>query len=81
MNLIRVALAGGALIYGVLFGIELIRGHVLWQAVLGIIAVAALALLPFTKNEHQLHDGEMIAVWICILLFGLYGILKSGGLV
>ncbi|MCA1916084.1 hypothetical protein [Methanospirillum hungatei] len=81
MNLIRIALAGGALVYAVLFGIELIRGHVLWQAVVGIIAVAALALLPLTKNEHQLHDGEMIAVWTCILLFGLYAILKSGGMV
>jgi hypothetical protein len=81
MNLIRVALAGGALVYAVLFGIELIRGHILWQALLGIAAVTVLALLPFTKNEHQLHDGEMIALWTCILLFGLYAILKSGGLI
>lgn len=81
MNLIRVALAGGALIYAVLFGIELAQGHVLWQALLGIAAVTVLALLPYTSEEHQLHEGETIALWTCILLFGLYAILKSGGLV
>lgn len=81
MNLIRVALAGGALVYAVLFGIELAQGHVLWQALLGIAAVTVLALLPYTSEEHQLHEGEKIALWTCILLFGLYAILKSGGLV
>ena len=81
MNLIRIALAGGALVYAVLFGIELVQGHVLWQAILGIAAVAILALLPYTCEEHQIHEGEMVALWTCILLFGLYAILKSGGLV
>ena len=81
MNRISIALAGGALVYAVLFGIELIQGHVLWQAVIGIAAVVVLAILPCTRNEHYLHSGEMAAVWICILLFGLYAILKSGGLI
>lgn len=81
MSRIRAVLAGGALVYAVLFGIELIRGHVLWQAFIGIAAVALLAALPFTKDEHQLHEGEMIGIWACILLFGLYAILKSGGMI
>lgn len=81
MSRISMALAGGALVYALLFGIELFRGHLLWQAIIGIVAVMILALLPCTKNEHQLHSGEMVAVWICILLFGLYAILKSGGLI
>ncbi|HOL42003.1 hypothetical protein [Methanospirillum sp.] len=78
---IRKILAGGALVYAVLFGIELIRGHILWQAIIGIAAVALLAALPFARDEHPLHEGEMIAIWACILLFGLYAILKSGGMI
>ncbi|PWR72458.1 hypothetical protein ACKUB1_03835 [Methanospirillum stamsii] len=81
MNLIRTTLLTGALIYGLIFIVELIRGHILLQAIIGVILILGLAALPFSKEEHLLHNGEMVAVWTCILLFGLYAILKSGGLV
>lgn len=81
MNRIRATLLGGAVVYGSIFAIELIQGHILWQAIIGIFFIAVLACLPYTKEEHLLHEGEMIAVWACILLFGLYAILKSGGFV
>ncbi|NLV27565.1 MAG: hypothetical protein GXY48_10440 [Methanomicrobiales archaeon] len=81
MILIRTTLLAGALVYGLIFIVELIRGHILCQAILGVIMVLVLAALPFTRDEHLLHEGEMVAVWTCILLFGLYAILKSGGLV
>lgn len=81
MNRIQITLLGGAIVYGLLFAMELIQGHVLWQAIIGIALLAFLAVLPHTKEDHMLHTGEMIAIWICILLFGLYAILKSGGLV
>lgn len=81
MSLIRVILLTGAIIYGLLFAVELIQGHMLWQAIIGILLIAFLSALPFSKEEHLLHDGEMTAVWTCILLFGLYAILKTGGLI
>ena len=50
MSRISMALAGGALVYALLFGIELFRGHILWQAIIGIVAVMILALLPCTQK-------------------------------
>lgn len=80
MSLISGVLLAGSIVYGTIFAVELLQGHVLWQAIIGILLIAFLAALPRTREEHLLHDGEMIAVWACILLFGLYAILKSGGL-
>jgi len=81
MNLIRGTLLFGAIIYGLLFALELVQGHILWQAVIGIILIAIPVCLLYAKEEHPVHQGEMVAVWSCILLFGLYAILKSGGLI
>ncbi|MDD1724561.1 MAG: hypothetical protein LUQ07_05485 [Methanospirillum sp.] len=78
--IVRVLLAGGV-IYGGIFLVELLQGHVLWQALAGIGILAFSAALPLTREEHLLHEGEMIAVWSVILLFGLYAILKTGGIV
>ncbi len=80
MSMIRMALIGGALVYALLFGIEFIQGHVFWQAIIGTVAVILIAALPFVQDEHALHRGEMIMIWICVLLFGLYALLKSGGI-
>ena len=81
MSQVRLVLLVGSLFYALIFAIELIQGHILWQAIIGIFLIAFLSSLSFTKEEHLLHDGEMIAVWSCILLFGLYAILKSGGII
>lgn len=81
MSLItRVLLVGGG-VYGGIFLWELLQGHVLWQALAGIAVLAISSLLPLIREEHLLYQGEMIAVWSVILLFGLYAILKTGGIV
>lgn len=80
MNLIRLILFCAGLGYTGIFIAELIHGHVFWQAILGAAVTVFLSLLPFSREKEHLHTGEMALLWICILLFGLYAILKSGGL-
>jgi|GEM_PF-3964925 len=81
MNLIKKVLLLAGIIYGVLFIIELAEGHILWQGLVGIGILIFFSCLPEVKKEHSLHKGEMIVIWTCILLFGIYAILKSGGFV
>ncbi len=81
MNLIRIILLAGGIGYTALFIAEFMQGHVFWQAILGAGVTVLISLLPFSHDEEHLHTGEMALLWICILLFGLYAILKSGGLV
>ncbi len=85
MNMIRTVLIAGSAIYIVLFMVELFQGHVLIQAIIGALIMITVALLPFFGNgessSHDLHNGEMTLVWICILLFGFYAILKTGGII
>lgn len=81
MNRIRAAILGCGLLFGALLIIELIQGQILLQAVIGIIALGIICFLPFAKEEKIFHDGEMLFVWGCILLFGLYAGLKAGGIV
>ena len=75
------AVVAGAVVYIVI---------AVWQAVLhpAVIpeAVAIAVLLAVfasglaIKNPDAMKKGEMAAVWICILLFAAYGILRIGGL-
>lgn len=81
MNRIRAAILGTGLLFGALFVIELIQGQILLQAVIGIIAIGIICFLPFAKEEKIFHNREMFFIWGCILLFGLYALLKAGGLV
>ena len=75
------AVVAGAVVYIVI---------AVWQAILhpAVIpeAVAIAVLLAVfasglaMKNPDAMKKGEMATVWICILLFAAYGILRIGGL-
>jgi hypothetical protein len=54
VNLIKKALLLSGIIYGILFAIELIQGHILWQGIAGLLVLAFLSYLPEVKDEHLL---------------------------
>lgn len=82
MSLIRNVLLGGSAFYAILFGIQALQHQPVWaESVGGIIIIVLLCALSFKTDEHELHTGEMILIWSCILLFALYALLRTGGVI
>ena len=81
MSRIGTALTAGVIVYIII---------VLWQAavypaVIGeSIAIAVLlgvfGSLLAVKDPAVIKRGEMTAIWVCIGLFAIYGIMKAGGM-
>lgn len=55
---------------------EILAGAVAGSVLLGIVACIFLA-----NREHAVHTGEMVLVWVLILLFVLYGVLCWFGVI
>lgn len=53
--------------------------EILFGAVVGSVLLAALSSVYFVKSEHAIHIGEVILLWIPVLLFVIYGALCAGG--
>ena len=82
MSLIRLVCLMASAFYALLFIIQANEHRpVLGEAIAGIAIIAFLSAVSFQTDEHQLHRGEMILVWTCILLFALYALLRAGGIV
>ncbi|HWQ66197.1 MAG TPA: hypothetical protein VN372_04920 [Methanospirillum sp.] len=82
MSLIRQVSLAGSAFYALIFVIQAIEHRpVLGEAVAGIAIITFLSVLSFKTDEEQLHHGEMILVWSCILLFALYALLRAGGVI
>ena len=82
MTKIRTILTGGLIAYLLI---------ALWQVILHPeMYVQALALgvvlliltgIAWISDEERLKQTEMVILWICIGLFGLYAILIAGGII
>jgi hypothetical protein len=82
MSLIRTVCLSGSVCYALIFIIQAIdRRPLLEEAIAGILMIAFLSAISCTTDEHELHTGEMIMIWSCILLFALYALLRAGGIV
>lgn len=82
MSFIRTVLLTGSAFYAILFIIQALQYQPAWiESLVGISIVGFLCALSFKTDEHELHSGEMILIWTCILLFALYALLRTGGII
>jgi hypothetical protein len=82
MSLIRQVSLAGSAFYALIFIIQTMQYRpVLAESIIGIGIIGFLSLLSFKTDEHELHTGEVIIIWACILLFALYALLKAGGVI
>jgi len=82
MSLIRLVCLSGSAFYALIFVIQANEHRpVLGEAIAGIVIIGFLSALSFKTDQHDLHQGEMILVWACILLFALYALLRTGGII
>ena len=82
MSLIRQVSLAGSAFYGLIFVIQAMDHRpVIGEAIAGITIITFLSVLSFKTDQHDLHLGEMILVWSCILLFALYALLRAGGII
>jgi hypothetical protein len=82
VNLIRNVSLAGSVFYALIFIIQAMQHRpVFAEAVAGIGIIIFLTMVSFRTDEHELHTGEMILVWGCILLFSLYALLRAGGII
>lgn len=81
-NLIEKAVVAGVAFYILLMVLEVIsRPAVLAGAVIGAVLLGILASVFLSSREHAVHTGEMVLVWVMILLFVLYGVLCWFGVI
>lgn len=81
-NLIEKAVVAGVAFYILLMILEVISHPVvLAGAVAGAVLLGILASVFLYSREHAVHTGEMVLVWVMILLFVLYGVLYWFGVI
>ena len=81
-NLIEKAVVAGVAFYILLMVLEVIsHPAVLAGAVIGAVLFGILASVFLSSREHAVHTGEMVLVWVMILLFVLYGVLCWFGVI
>ncbi|MDV0441789.1 hypothetical protein [Methanorbis furvi] len=80
MSWIAKGVVAGIAFYILLMAIEVIsHPEVLGGAVAGAVLLGILAFVFLAKDEEKIHTGEMILVWVMILLFVVYGVLCWAG--
>jgi len=81
VNLIRTVCLAGSAFYALLFIIQAAEHRpVIGESVAGVAVIAFLTIISFRAGEEELHRGEMILIWVCIILFAVYALLRAGGI-
>ena len=79
--MIREAILFGGVLYILITIAQIIDRPAIWAE--GVIVAVVLAIATayyLMKDEHRLHTAEIAALWAAVLLFVVYGALKSGGI-
>lgn len=78
--MIREAIAFGGVLYILITIMQVLDRPVIWlEGIVVSIALAAATAFYLMQDEHRLHTSEIVALWAAVLLFAVYGCLKSGG--
>lgn len=81
MNYIPLAAVIGSAFYVILMLLESsLHPVVLPGAILGAVLIGILAGMFVWKSDHTKHIGEMILIWVMILGFVIYRLLRFGGI-
>jgi uncharacterized membrane protein len=82
VSTLRYALVGGVFFYGVITLLQLIQQETVRLQAIAILAFLCVAgVVTWANDEHRLKRYEMALLWICVLTFSVYTILRMGGLV
>jgi hypothetical protein len=79
--MIREAVLFGGVLYVLITIAQVIDRPAIWSE--GIVVAIMLAIATayyLIHDEHRLHISEIVALWVAVLLFMVYGILKYGGI-
>jgi hypothetical protein len=79
--MIREAVLFGGVLYILITIAQILDRPAIWSE--GIIVAIVLAIATsyyLIHDEHRLHISEIVALWVAVLLFMVYGILKYGGI-
>jgi len=79
--MIREAILFGGVLYILITIAQVIDRPAIWAE--GVIVAVVLAIATayyLVKDEQRLHTAEIAALWAAVLLFVVYGALKSGGI-
>lgn len=79
--MIREAILFGGALYILISIAQVVGRPVLWLEGIVVAIVLAITTAYFlVHDEHRLHRSEIIALWVAVLLFMIYGLLKYGGI-
>ncbi len=82
MNLIQKGITVGAVFYIAVALIQMAEYSVILPECAGIAFLLTIAaVITWLQNESGLKRLEMNLLWLCILTFAIYGVLRYGGLV
>lgn len=77
MNIIRLLLTAGTVFYAAIFLVQIVQnGSVAYQALAGVILLAAATALTWMRNEIVLKRYEMGLLWVMVLGFLAYAIAR-----
>jgi hypothetical protein len=78
--MIREAILFGGVLYILITLAQVIDRPGIWLEGLVVSLVLAVATAYYLiHDEHRLHTSEIVALWVAVLLFLVYGVLKYGG--
>lgn len=80
--MIRQVILFGGVLYILITLAQVFGRPVIWlEGVVVFIALAAATAYYLMHDEHRLHRAEIAALWVAVLLFAAYGLLKYGGVI
>jgi hypothetical protein len=78
--MIRESILFGGALYVLITIAQVMDRPGIWLEGLAVSLVLASATAYYLiHDEHRLHTSEMVALWVAVLLFLVYGLLKYGG--
>ncbi len=78
--MIREAILFGGVLYILIAAAQIIDRPVIWvEGIVVSVVLATATAYYLMQEEHNLHLSEIIALWVAVLLFLVYGALKFGG--
>jgi len=82
MNLIQKGITIGAVFYIAVALIQMSESSLILPECVGIAVLLTIAgAITWIQDESGLKRLEMNLLWLCILTFGIYAILRYGGIV
>ena len=82
MNLIQNGITIGAVFYIAVALVQMSEHSLILPEGAGIAVLLTIAaVITWIQDESGLKRLEMNLLWLCILIFGIYAILRYGGLV